>query len=72
MTAAAGIYAERVSFPAEAPLATIALVPDGLDPATAASLPTAGGAALDIAERLTPLAGKTVVIVGAAGGIGPS
>ncbi len=36
----------------------------------AASLPTAGVTGLEIVESLGPLAGKTVLIVGAAGGVG--
>jgi len=45
-------------------------VPAGLDPVTAAALPTAGGTATAIAESLAPLDGKAVLIVGAAGGVG--
>jgi NADPH:quinone reductase len=63
----AGTYAEYVAVSADAPLAH---VPAGLDPVTAAALPTAGGAAMAIAESLAPLAGKTALIVGASGGIG--
>jgi len=63
----AGTYAEDVAVTEEAPLAP---VPAGLDPVVAATLPTAGGTALDIADLLEPLAGKTVLIVGAAGGVG--
>jgi NADPH2:quinone reductase len=63
----AGTYAEDVAVTEDAPLAA---VPDGLDPVVAAALPTAGVTALDIVESLEPLAGKTVLIVGAAGGVG--
>jgi NADPH:quinone reductase len=35
-----------------------------------ATLPTAGGTGLDIVESLEPLAGKTVLIVGAGGDVG--
>jgi NADPH2:quinone reductase len=63
----AGTYAERVAVAEDANLAP---VPDGMGPATAAALPTAGGTALDIAERIGSLSGKTVLIVGAAGGVG--
>src|SRR6478672_5290226 len=63
----AGTYAEYVAVSADAPLAG---VPAGLDPVTAAALPTAGGTAAAIAESLAPLDGKTVLIVGAAGGVG--
>ena len=63
----AGTYAEYVAVSADAPLAR---VPAGLDPVTAAALPTAGGTAMAIAESLAPLAGKTTLIVGASGGVG--
>jgi NADPH:quinone reductase-like Zn-dependent oxidoreductase len=63
----AGTYAEYVAASADAPLAQ---VPAGLDPVTAAALPTAGGTAMAIAESLAPLAGKTALIVGASGGVG--
>jgi NADPH2:quinone reductase len=63
----AGTYAEYVAVTEQAPLAR---VPDGLDPVVAASLPTAGGAGLALVESLEPLAGKTVLIVGAGGGVG--
>jgi NADPH:quinone reductase len=63
----AGTYAEYVAVSEDAPLAR---VPAGLDPVTAAALPTAGGTAMAIAESLAPLDGKTVLIVGAAGGVG--
>jgi NADPH:quinone reductase len=63
----AGTYAEYVVVSEDAPLAR---VPAGLDPVTAAALPTAGGTALVIAESLAPLDGKVVLIVGAAGGVG--
>jgi NADPH:quinone reductase-like Zn-dependent oxidoreductase len=60
----AGTYAEYVAVSADAPLAH---VPAGLDPVTAATLPTAGGTAMAIAESL---AGKAALIVGASGGVG--
>ena len=50
--------------------APLARIPAGLDPVTAAALPTVGGTALQIAESLAPLDGKIVLIVGAAGGVG--
>ncbi|HUE27137.1 MAG TPA: NADP-dependent oxidoreductase [Solirubrobacteraceae bacterium] len=62
-----GTYAERVAASEDAPLAR---VPPGLDPISAAALPTPGGTALIIVESLEPIAGKTLVLVGAAGGIG--
>ena len=42
--------------------APLACMPAGLDPVTAAALPTAGGAAMAIAESLPPLDGKIVLI----------
>jgi NADPH:quinone reductase-like Zn-dependent oxidoreductase len=63
----AGTYAEYVAVSEDAPLAQ---VPAGLDRVTAAALPTAGGAAMAIVDSLTPLDGKTALIVGAAGGVG--
>jgi NADPH:quinone reductase-like Zn-dependent oxidoreductase len=63
----AGTYAEYVAVTEDAPLAR---VPKGLDPVLAAALPTAGGAGLAMVELLEPLSGKTVLIVGAGGGIG--
>jgi NADPH2:quinone reductase len=63
----AGTYADYVAVAEDAPLAR---VPDGLDPVVAAAIPTAGGAALAMLDLLEPLAGKTVLIVGAGGGIG--
>jgi NADPH:quinone reductase-like Zn-dependent oxidoreductase len=63
----AGTYAEYVAVPEDAPLAP---VPDGLDPVVAAALPTAGGTGLAIGDLLEPLSGKTVLIVGAGGGVG--
>ena len=63
----AGTYAQYVAVSADAPLAR---VPAGLDPVTAAALPTAGGTAMAIAESLAPLEGRTVLIVGASGGVG--
>ena len=62
-----GTYAQEVAVPESAP---IAKVPSGLDDEVAASLPTAGGTALDIVDLLEPLSGKTVLIVGAGGGVG--
>jgi NADPH:quinone reductase-like Zn-dependent oxidoreductase len=63
----AGTYAEQVAVTEDAPLAR---VPEGLDPVAAAALPTAGVTGLEIVESLEPVAGKTVLIVGAAGGVG--
>ena len=63
----AGTDAEHVTVSEDAPLAR---VPKGVDPAVAAALPTAGAAALQIVESLELLTGQTVLIVGAAGGVG--
>lgn len=62
-----GTYAEYVAVSADAVLAHI---PSGLDPVVAASAPTAGMTGLSIVDVLAPLASKTVLIVGAAGGVG--
>jgi NADPH2:quinone reductase len=62
-----GTYAEQVAVNAEAPLAR---VPAELDPVAAAALPTAGGTAVDLVDSVLPLTGKTVLIVGAPGGVG--
>src|SRR6201987_5386566 len=63
----AGTYAEYVAVTEDAPLAR---VPAGLEDVVAAALPTAGGAALASVDLLEPLANKTVLIVGAGGGVG--
>jgi NADPH:quinone reductase len=62
-----GTYAEYVSVSADA---TLTRVPSGMDAAVAASAPTAGMTGLSIVESLAPLARKSVLIVGAAGGVG--
>ena len=63
----AGTYADYVAVSEGAPLAR---VPGGLDDVVAAALPTAGGAGLALVDQLEPLADKTVLIVGAGGGVG--
>ena len=63
----AGTYAEYVAVTEDAPLARL---PKGLEPSVAAALPTAGVTALEIVESLGPLSGKTLLMVGAAGGVG--
>jgi NADPH:quinone reductase-like Zn-dependent oxidoreductase len=63
----AGTYAQYVAVTEEAPLARM---PTGLDPVVAAALPTAGGTGLALVELLGPLTGKTVLIIGAGGGVG--
>jgi NADPH2:quinone reductase len=62
-----GTYAEEVAVTEDAPLARM---PAGLNYMIAATLPTAGCTALGIVESLEPLAGETVLIVGAGGGVG--
>jgi NADPH:quinone reductase-like Zn-dependent oxidoreductase len=63
----AGTDAEYVAVSEDAALAR---VPDGLDFVVAAALPTTGMTGLLLAEELKPLDGKTVLIVGAGGGVG--
>jgi NADPH:quinone reductase-like Zn-dependent oxidoreductase len=63
----AGTYAEYVAVAEDAPLAA---VPDGIDSTVAAALPTAGGTGLAVVEMLEPLRDKTVLVVGAGGGVG--
>ena len=63
----AGTYADYVAVSEDAPLAR---VPPGLDDVVTAALPTAGGAGLALVDQLEPLADKTVLIVGAGGGVG--
>jgi NADPH:quinone reductase len=63
----AGSFAEYVAVSEDAPLAR---VPKSIDATVAASLPTAGATALQIADLLAPLSDKTVLIVGAGGGVG--
>jgi NADPH:quinone reductase-like Zn-dependent oxidoreductase len=63
----AGTYAEYVAVSEDANLAR---VPKKLDAVVAAALPTAGVTALGIVESLGRLSGKTVLIIGAGGGVG--
>jgi len=63
----AGTYAEYVAVAEDAPLARI---PTGLDDIVAAALPTAGGTGLALVDLVEPLSDKTVLIVGAGGGVG--
>lgn len=53
-----------------APGRLMAQIPDGVSNAEAASLPIAGGTALAAIEISGPLAGRRVLITGAAGGVG--
>jgi len=62
-----GTYAEYVAVSEQA---TLTRIPSGVDPTVAAAAPTAGMSGLAIVDSLSPLDGKTVLIVGAAGGVG--
>src|SRR5258707_3248336 len=62
-----GTYGECVAVPE---VEAVAGVPGGLDYVVAAAFPAAGGAGLALVDLLEPLAGKTVLIVGAGGGVG--
>jgi NADPH:quinone reductase-like Zn-dependent oxidoreductase len=50
--------------------ASIGPSPKQVDAAGAAALPTAAGAAFDLIDAVSPLQGKTVLVVGAGGGVG--
>jgi NADPH:quinone reductase-like Zn-dependent oxidoreductase len=64
---AQGTYAEY----AAAPASTVAAIPNSLDFATAAALPTAGSTALQIVRDVVAAKpGMTILIHGAAGGVG--
>jgi NADPH:quinone reductase-like Zn-dependent oxidoreductase len=62
-----GTYAEYVAVDEDAPLAR---VPEAMDLDVAAALPTVGMTGLALTALLSPLNGKTVLIVGARGGVG--
>jgi NADPH2:quinone reductase len=62
-----GAYAEYAVVAADA---TVATVPDALSSEIAATLPTPGVTALQLAHSLDPPAAKTVVVVGAGGVVG--
>jgi NADPH:quinone reductase len=62
-----GTYAE---FVAVSEGSTLTRTPSGMSAVVAASAPTAGMTGLSIIDALAPLNGKTVLIVGAAGGVG--
>jgi NADPH:quinone reductase-like Zn-dependent oxidoreductase len=64
---AEGTYAEYTS----APVSTVAAIPDSMDFATAAALPTSGSTALQIIRDVVHAKpGMTILILGAAGGVG--
>ena len=62
-----GTYAEYVAVAASAPLAR---TPTNTDPVVAAALPTSGVTALGIVDMLSPLRAKTMLLIGAGGGVG--
>jgi NADPH:quinone reductase-like Zn-dependent oxidoreductase len=62
-----GTYAE---FVAVSERSTLTRTPSAMSAAVAACAPTAGMTGLSIVDALAPLDGKTVLIVGAAGGVG--
>ncbi|MEU9329945.1 NADP-dependent oxidoreductase [Streptomyces canus] len=62
-----GTYAEYVAVDEDAPLTR---VPDAMDLDVAAALPTIGMTGLALTTMLAPLNGRTVLIVGARGGVG--
>jgi NADPH2:quinone reductase len=62
-----GAYAEYAAIAVDA---TVATVPDGLSSEVAATLPTPGVTALQLARSLEPSAAKTVAVVGAGGVVG--
>ncbi|MFD5068141.1 NADP-dependent oxidoreductase [Streptomyces sp. NPDC058369] len=64
---ACGTYGEYVCVPQDS---AITLVPRGLDPRAAAALPSAGTAAAQILEAVALRGHETLLVVGAAGGIG--
>ncbi|MCQ6552290.1 NADP-dependent oxidoreductase [Streptomyces sp. C10-9-1] len=63
----AGSYAEYTVVHQDGP---VALVPAGLDPRTAAALPTAGTAAAQLLAVTGLRRGQSLLVVGAAGGVG--
>ncbi|MEV0577404.1 NADP-dependent oxidoreductase [Streptomyces sp. NPDC050392] len=62
-----GTYCDYVCVPQDS---AIALVPRGLHPRTAAALPSAGTAAAQILEAVALRGHETLLVVGAAGGVG--
>jgi len=66
MLSAAGSWAEMIAVAESA----CAVIPPGLPPLAAAALPTAGLTALRLIQLGGPLAGRRVLITGAAGGVG--
>jgi NADPH:quinone reductase-like Zn-dependent oxidoreductase len=62
-----GAYADYAAVAADA---TVATVPDTVSSEVAATLPTPGVTALQLARSLEPLAAKTIAVVGAGGAVG--
>ena len=62
-----GAYADYAAVAAHA---TVATVPDTVSSEVAATLPTPGVTALQLARSLEPLAAKTIAVVGAGGAVG--
>jgi NADPH:quinone reductase len=62
-----GAYADYAAVAADA---TVTTVPDTVSSDVAATLPTPGVTALQLARSLEPLAGKTIAVVGAGGAVG--
>ncbi|THA76526.1 NADP-dependent oxidoreductase [Streptomyces sp. A0642] len=65
--AVGGTYCEYVCVPQDSALA---LIPPGLDARLAAALPSAGMAAAQILEAVSPRGHESLLVVGAAGGVG--
>ncbi|MFJ8159825.1 NADP-dependent oxidoreductase [Streptomyces sp. NPDC096136] len=63
-----GSYAEYMTASAET--AAMAARPEGLDAVSAAALPMTGGTALALTRWVDPAEGETLLVVGAAGGVG--
>ncbi|MEV7547508.1 NADP-dependent oxidoreductase [Streptomyces sp. NPDC089915] len=63
-----GSYAEYLT--ASPQTAALAVRPEGLDEVSAAALPMTGGTALALTRWLEPAEGETLLVVGAAGGVG--
>jgi NADPH:quinone reductase len=64
---ASGAYADYAAIAADA---TVSAVPDGLSSDVAATLPTPGVTAFQLARSLEPSGAKTIAVVGAGGAVG--
>lgn len=65
-----GTFAEYAVIAADPSHGALQRVPDGLTAEVAAALPTAGMTALGVVEFLKPGPGRSILIVGATGGVG--